>query len=106
MAHPKLSGRLLDLASDGEARGMVVTPKPRRHTARCDGGRRWTEFGLRLAAILYVPLHDHARRGGLARRRRYAGRDRRADIAGARTASPAAGRGPRTRVSAAEHPRI
>jgi hypothetical protein len=30
MAHPKLSGRLLDLASDGEARGMVVASPERR----------------------------------------------------------------------------
>ena len=45
MAHPKLSGRLLDLASNGEARGMVVI---HRSAARREGG---TEFGLRLAVI-------------------------------------------------------
>jgi len=43
-------GRSLDRASDGAARGMVVTPKL---GVREGVERRWTEFGLRLAAILF-----------------------------------------------------
>src|SRR5436190_21292733 len=46
MAHSTLSGRSLDLASNGETRGMVVT-----HVAP-QGAKVGTEFGLRLAAIL------------------------------------------------------
>ncbi len=52
-ARPKLPGRLLDPASNGGARGMIVTPKP---DGRKAGGRRRTEFGLRPAAAASLRL--------------------------------------------------
>jgi hypothetical protein len=47
-ARPVPPGRSLDLASDGEARGMVVTPKP----AQAGGGEQNSAYGF--AAIFFT----------------------------------------------------
>ena len=53
MAHPRPPGRSLDLASDGETRGMVVSAEacPRADRKVCArAGEGGTEFGLRSTA--------------------------------------------------------